>query len=659
MSNLGFIRVAAAAPKLKPANTEYNTEQIITCLNIADRAGCGITVFPELCVTGSTCGDLFYQDLLYRRSLDGLNHILSATKNISSAAVIGLYLELESGRYNCAAYIQNGEIKGVVPKMFIPEEQSRWFSQGIAISGTVRSLYLMGEVVPFGRLLFKDPESSIITGIEISDDADHAVTPGAILSLSGANMIVNPSACIDVAGSATARRNAIAAESRKNKCAYILSSAGVHESTTDAVFGGHNIIAENGAIISESVRFNRDLTVLYADIDFEMLCHERMRARNFNEITEYYADPSALTAVYTDPLRLFDTQNQTLMRVYAKNPFLPDSPLLAAERCAEVFQIQCAGLSKRLEHLHAAKSVIGVSGGVDSTLALLVCAAVHKTLGKPADDIIALTMPGFGSTERTRANALSIINALGADSGEISINDSVLQHFRDIGHDPDIRDRTYENAQARERTQILMDIANKKNGVVIGTGDLSESALGWCTYNGDHMSMYNVNSGVPKTLIKGMIRWIIDYKLNGPGADKSFSSDNAALSYALEAVLDTPISPELLPPDKGGNIVQETETSIGPYPLNDFFIYYTIRYGFSPEKLSYIARHAFAGEYSEDTIKKWLSLFYKRFINQQFKRNCAPDGPKTGSVCLSPRGGWSMPSDADCELWLTDAAICL
>jgi len=651
MSNLGFIRAAAASPKLKPANTEYNAGQIIECLKTAGESGCGIVVFPELCITGATCGGLFSQSFLYKKSLEGLKAILGASASSPAAVILGLYIELEYIRLNCAAFIQSGEIKGIVPKMFLTGEQARWFSPGNEISGKVNSIGLLGIDVPFGRLLFKDANTGIVLGIEIAEDAGLAVTPGALLSLNGANIIVNPSADYDTAGRAALRREVILNESRKNVCGYIYASAGVHESTTDEVRSGQNIIAETGKLLAESVRFKRDNNIIFADLDYELIRRERINSRHFNEAAAFYTEPSAFGAVYIKPLMLLDAQTKTLSRAYTKTPFVPGSPLLVAERCAEIFEMQCAGLAKRLSHTGSEKSVIGVSGGLDSALALLVCSGAHKLIGKSAGDIMALTMPGFGTTDKTHTNALELIKLIGAREREIPIEDSVLSHFKDIGHDPSLFDVTYENAQARERTQILMDIANKEKGIVIGTGGLSESALGWCTYNGDHMSMYNVNAGVPKTLIRYLLRWIIDHKLNGPEADKSFCSDNAALSYTLEDILNTPVSPELLPPGGDGNIAQKTEDSVGPYILNDFFIYYTVRYGMEPEKLFYIAKSAFSDDYSGETIKKWLKVFYTRFFTQQFKRNCMPDGPKTGSVCFSPRGSWRMPSDADNSLW--------
>ena len=651
MPNLGFIRVAAATPKLKIANTEFNAEQIIECNNIADESGCGLVVFPELCITGATCGDLFYQDFLYTKSLESLSRILKASEKTASAIVLGLYIEHGANRLNCAALIQSGSIKGLSPKTFLSGPQLRWFSPICTTVDKATPINFMGGEIPFGNLLYKDSATGIALGVEVSGDTGHIITPGALLSLHGAEIIASPCASHDTAGGTGLRRTIVAGESRKNICAYAVASAGVHESTTDKVYGGQNLIAENGVIISESGRFKRESSVLYGDIDFELIRFERKRVQSHNGNAAFYAEREAYLSVPIEPLRLFDSGKQTPARTYPKNPFIPDSPVAAAEHCSEIFEIQCAGLAKRIEHTHAVKAVIGVSGGVDSALALLVCANTFKMLGKNTREIVSITMPGFGTTDQTHENALEMMKALGTDTREISITDSVIQHFKDIGHDPNNRDVTYENAQARERTQILMDIANKENGIVIGTGDLSESALGWSTYCGDHMSMYNVNAGVPKTLVKRVLRWIIDHKLNGPLGDKSFSSDNTALSYAIDGALSTPVSPELLPAGDSGDIAQKTEDMVGPYELNDFFIYYTLKCGFSPVKLLHIANLVFAGEYSNETIKKWLSAFYKRFFRQQFKRSCMPDGPETGPVSLSPRGGLYIPSDADDEMW--------
>ena len=645
MSNLGFIRVAAVTPKLKPANTEYNTKQIIECLEVASSYEPGIVVFPELCITGATCGDLFNQDFLSEKSLEGLKQILDVSKKFQFAIVLGLHVTFDTERVNCAAFIQNGEIKGLVPKVFVPDAQSKQFVSGNNITGAPN------DKIPFGNLLFKDQASGVAIGIEVADDALLSITPSDVLALNGANIILNPSAAVHTAGKANRLRGIVKNSSKRNACGYVTVSAGAHESTTNAVCSGQNIIAENGKILSESTVFNRESIMLYGDIDFGLLRNEKLQMQHAVKATSDFANLQQIQAVSINPLPLFDKNKQALMRTYTKNPFVPNSPLLLAERCEEIFNIQCAGLAKRLEHTNAAKSVIGVSGGLDSALALLVCAQVTKMLGRNPQSILALTMPGFGTTNETHQIAYKLMRLLGVEIREIPIHASVLQHFNDIGHNQNVYDVTYENAQARERTQILMDIANKENGIVIGTGDLSESALGWCTFNGDHMSMYNVNGGVPKTLVRHLIRWIIDYKLNGPNGDTTFSFDNPELSYALEDVLNMPISPELLPPDVNGNITQKTEDAVGPYVLNDFFIYYTVRHGFSPEKLLYIASQAFKDEYSPNTIKHWLYVFYKRFFSQQFKRNCMPDGPKIGSVSFSENGLFKMPSDIDGSLW--------
>jgi len=653
MSELGFIRVASITPKLIVANTEYNKTEIIECLQTADKSGCGIAVFPELCITGSTCGDLFHQRFLYQQSLASLKHIVCATENCSIAVILGLYIEHESLRFNCAALIQKGQIKGIVPKMVIPDVQSRWFSSGSAFCERICTVRLLGEDIPFGRLLFKDETSGVAIGIEVGEDRCQPVSPGLLLALNGAQILTNPSAEYDVAGRSDFKRNFIAIESARLVCGYAISSAGVHESTTDFVFSGQNLIAENGNMIAESSRFTRNSNVLYGDLDYELLNIERMRGSHFSDMYGF-TDKTTVTSVTLQPLSLFNAQKNTLMRFYPKNPFLPKQPERLPERCSEIFEIQCAGLAKRLEHTKAARTVIGISGGLDSTLALLVCVATHMLLGKNPDEIVALTMPGFGTTGKTYQNALALMQLLGTTIREISIKDSVSQHFNDIGHDANIHNVTYENAQARERTQILMDVANQENGLLIGTGDLSESALGWCTFNGDHMSMYSVNAGVPKTLIRHIIKWVIDTKLTGDVQNENFSADNALLAKTLQDVLDTPISPELLPPDQNGEIAQKTEESVGPYPLNDFFIFHTVRFGMRPDKLFFLAKHTFEDEYPDEIIKKWLIVFYKRFFSQQFKRNCMPEGPKVGSVGLSPRGDWIMPSDADWNMWIKE-----
>lgn len=657
MNKIGLIRAAAVTPVLKVANPEFNTEEIIKCVKEADKNGAGIILFPELCISGYSCGDLFYQEFLYNKSMEGLKRIAEATKKLSAIVVAGFYMRLENNLYNCAALMQGGKIMGIVPKMFLPSYkefyEARWFASGIRISDRIQSVTLFGYEIPFGHLMFVDGENSLNLGIEVCEDLWVPITPGSFLALNGAHIILNPSASNETVAKSDYRRNLVSMDSARNISGYVYTSSGVHESTTDLVFGGHRLIAENGGILAESTLFERNSAITYADIDFERLKFERTYGQNFEETTSAYGIIDFIN-VQLSPLRVLDPGKDNLLRKYEKNPFVPENPATVDRRCREIFNIQAAGLAKRIEHTNAKKVIVGISGGLDSTLTLLVCAETFKLLGKDPGDIIAITMPGFGTTDKTYNNAQTIMKLLGADIREIPIREAVLQHFNDISHDPNQHDVTYENAQARERTQILMDIANKEGGLVIGTGDLSEAALGWSTYNGDHMSMYGVNASVPKTLVRFVIKWVMDNRLSGPAEEIGFSSNNSLLHQTLQDIMDTPISPELLPPDEEGKIAQKTEETVGPYILHDFFTFYTIRYGMSPEKLLYIAKTTFAEDYTEDFIKKWLLVFYRRFFAQQFKRSCIPDGPKVGSVSLSPRGDWRMPSDADPSEWLKE-----
>lgn len=658
MKKIGLVRVATVTPKLKIANTEYNTDEIIKCAIDADKNGAGFILFPELCITGYTCGDLFYQDFLYNKQIEGLKKLAEATRQLSAVVIAGFYFKLENNYYNCAALIQKGKILGIVPKMFMPNArefyEARWFASGIKISDSIHSVQIYDYDVPFGHIIFHDKENEFRVGIEICEDLWVPISPGSHLALNGAHIIFNPSASNETVGKADYRKSLILSESSKNVCGYVYASSGVHESTTDLVFGGHSLIAENGNLLSESKLFQRDSSITYGEIDYERLKFERTYGQNFEECTSAYSTRHVYSEAILAPIRVLDAEKDQLRRAYPQSPFVPTDQQSVNERCKEIFSIQASGLAKRIEHTNTSKAVLGISGGLDSTLALLVCAETFRHIGKNPRDIIAVTMPGFGTTDKTYNNALLIMKLLGTEVREISIKESVLTHFKDIGHDPDKHDVTYENAQARERTQILMDISNMEGGLVVGTGDLSEVALGWSTYNGDHMSMYAVNSGVPKTLIRFVIQWIMDYKLSGNEEDKEFSTDNALLKKTLRDIMETPISPELLPPDKDGKIVQKTEDTVGPYILHDFFMFYTIRYGMSPKKLLFIAKSAFEREYTEEYIKKWLTVFYRRFFSQQFKRSCIPDGPKVGSVSLSPRGDWRMPSDADSFLWLEE-----
>lgn len=656
MKNLGLVRVGAAVPDLKVANTKYNTEQIISLISQAEEKQAGFLLFPELAITGSSCGDLFYQEHLYENQLTGLQEICRATKDKEITVILGFYLRVTNRFCNCAALLQKGEIKGIVPKMFLSDagehHESRWFSSGLKLAGDMQKVSLFGKEIPFGHMIFTDRDSALSVGAQLGEDFAMPLSPGSHLALNGAQILFNPAAENDIVGKASYRRQLIETESAKNCCGFVYVSSGTCESTTDTVCGGHSLIAENGVMLKEGPRFSRESTITYSEIDFHRIRFDRCKTPAREQCAAAFGQEAHFASVALEPVRLISPQ-QTLMRTYEKNPFIPEDDLQMNMRCQEIFDIQSAGLAKRILHSHSKKSVVGISGGLDSTLALLVTAHTHKLIGKPAEDIIAVTMPGFGTTGKTYNNALTIMKLLGTDVREISIKDAVNQHFRDIDHDPCVHDVTYENSQARERTQILMDIANRDGGMVIGTGDLSEMALGWCTYNGDHMSMYSVNAGVPKTLVRFVVKWIMENRLHDSAEASCFSSDDPLLKKTLQDILDTPISPELLPPDPNGDIAQKTEESVGPYILHDFFIYYTVRWGMEPEKLLFTAKNAFAGEYDEAFIRKWLRVFYRRFFNQQFKRSCVPDGPKVGSVGLSPRGDWHMPSDADASIWLS------
>ncbi len=658
MSKSDFIRTAAVSPALKVANTSYNTDRIIACAREAADNGAAVILFPELAIPSYTCGDLFFQQHLYEGNLKGLSRIIEASASLDAVIIAGFYLRITNRLFDCAAVIRRGKLLGVVPKMFSEKgtesSESRWFAPGVRIASEIRSVRLFGEDIPFGRLLFSDDDNGITFGVEIGGESSLPVSPGAQLCLGGAQIIFHPCASAETAGTSDARRDLALHSSKINTAGYVSASCGVWESTTDAVYGGHCMIAENGSLIAENKRFLRSTDILYGEIDIFSIQFERSRNPMPEEYAAAFAGRSGFSQVLLDPLPTVDRKKERLLRRYEKNPFLPSDPSAAEKYCEEIFSIQTAGLAKRLEHAHAKTAVLGISGGLDSTLALLVCAETFRILGRPAKDIIAVTMPGFGTTDHTYGNALSIMKLLGTDMREISIADAVTDHFKAIGHDISVRDVTYENAQARERTQILMDIANETGGMVVGTGDLSEAALGWCTYNGDHMAMYNVNSSVTKTLVKAVVTWIADHKTAGPREDAGFSSDNAALRRALHDIIDTPISPELLPPDSEGKIVQKTEERVGPYILHEFFLYHTLRCGAAPEKLLYLAEQTFEDEFDRPYIKKWLREFCRRFFQQQYKRNCAPDGPKTGPVSLSPRGGLSMPSDADVFSWLDE-----
>ena len=673
----GFLRVAAVSPVLKVANTVYNTDEIIRCAKEAAENGAAAVLFPELAITSSTCGDLFFQQSLYKANLEGLKRIIKASEKIDPVLIVGTYVRVANSYYDCAAIVQNGNIMGIVPKMFMPggrdSYDGRWFAPGVRTSSDVYTVKLFGEEVPFGNIIFTaEGQNSVSFGVEVGTDMLMPVSPASCLSLNGAQVIFVPAAESASVGKADSKIGRIIDSTTVDKTALVYASSGVYESTTDQVFDGHCIIGESGTILAENERFGRKSSVIYSEIDVERLEFERSIGHAAEECAYAYTNRNIYTEVEMADLAFVDIENEKLFRKYERNPFIPGEKVDAAgvvseedkdetdRRCEEIFNIQVAALAKRVEHAHAKSLVIGISGGLDSTLAFLVSIETFRMLGRDTKNVIAVTMPGFGTTDQTHNNALSIMELLGADVREVSIADAVSGHFKDIGHDPSVHDVTYENSQARERTQILMDIANDEGGMVVGTGDMSEAALGWCTYNGDHMSMYGVNTGIPKTLVRRVVKWVADCKAAGLTADASFSLDNAALHDALHDIIDTPISPELLPPDKEGKIAQKTEDRVGPYILHDFFLYHTIRFGMKPARLLYIAEQTFDGEFESDAsknkeyIKKWLSVFYRRFFTQQYKRSCVPDGPRVGTVDLSPRGDWRMPSDADASLWLAE-----
>ena len=632
----GFISVAAGTPKIRVADCRYNAEQIFTMMREADKQGVKVLCLPELCLTGYTCGDLFLQDTLLCGAEEGLQTILEATRNLDMVTVLGLPVRCkwDNKLYNCAAVIQSGEILGLVPKTYLPNYgefyEQRWFASG---AGVETSVDLCGETVDMDAagLCACETVPNLVLGVEICEDLWATEPPSARLARGGATVILNLSASNELVGKSGYRRNLVVGQSGRLVCGYVYADAGEGESTTDLVFTGHNMIAENGALLAER-RFATGLTI--SEIDVDRLAYERRRMTTFNG--QRQAD--LWRASFSLPL-----EETRLTRAVSPAPFVPADAEDRAERCNEILKIAALGLKKRLEHTGARTAVVGLSGGLDSTLAILITAVAMKLLDRPASDIIAVTMPCFGTTDRTRDNAVELAERLGATLKRIDIGSAVKVHFKDIGQSMEDHSVTFENGQARERTQVLMDIANQNGGLVIGTGDLSELALGWATYNGDHMSMYGVNAGIPKTLVRHLVAFVSDDK----------GSEDPRLSAVLDDILDTPVSPELLPAIEG-KISQKTEDLVGPYELHDFFLYYAIRWGFPPRKVFRLAEHALGRTYDRATILKWLNSFYRRFFTQQFKRSCLPDGPKVGSVTLSPRGDWRMPSDAVAALWLEE-----
>ena len=629
----GFVKVAAATPDIRVADVAYNQEQICRLIDETASEGAKIVVFPELALTGYTCGDLFTQDVLLAQARKAICQVAAATEEKDALIFVGMPLAVEGELYNVAAALNRGKILGFTTKTFLPNYgefyEMRQFREG---PEEVRCICFEGEKVLFGpRILFEaDVMPDLIVSAEICEDVWSPVPPSIQAAREGATVIVNCSASDETIGKAAYRKSLIEGQSARLMAAYIYANAGEGESTTDLVFGGHNIISENGTTLAEGERFKNG--VAYAQIDVKRLISERRKNTTFKAARERY-----LARV---PFRLELTETK-LTRKFPSRPFVPDAKEERDRRCEEILTIQAMGLKKRLAHTHARSAVVGISGGLDSTLAILVTARAFDMLGMDRSQIIAVTMPCFGTTDRTYNNACQMALKLGAQLREVRIADSVESHFRDIGHDIEDHSVTYENSQARERTQVLMDISNQTGGLVVGTGDMSELALGWATYNGDHMSMYGVNASVPKTLVRHLVQYCAD------------TEKDREMKDVLYDVLDTPVSPELLPP-KDGQIAQKTEDLVGPYELHDFYLYYFLRFGYEPSKIYRIAREAFAGEYDEETIYKWLHTFCRRFFSQQFKRSCLPDGPKVGTVALSPRGDWRMPSDACADVWLRD-----
>ena len=636
--NYGFVKVAAAVPLVQVADCFYNIEKIEGLMRQASEKGVQIIAFPELSVTGYTCLDLFAQQTLLDGAEEALLQLVSNTADLDILTIVGVPLRTENRLINAAVVFQKGAIRGVVPKTYLPNykefQEQRWFTSATELRESTISIGK--EEYPMGsHLLFRS--GRLTAGIEICEDLWVPVPPSSLLAMEGANIIFNLSASNELIGKHAYLRSLICQQSARCMAGYVYASSGFGESSTDLVFAGNGIIAENGNLLAESPRFTMEEQLVISEIDIETLQNDRQVNTSFMYGTSGL--PKEKAQVVDFQVRIPD--GFSLTRPVDPHPFTPSGEALK-ERCEEIFHIQVAGLAKRLVHAHAQTAVVGISGGLDSTLALLVTVMTFDVLKMPRGQIIGITMPGFGTTDRTYTNACDLIRSLGVTLKEIPIKEACLQHFRDIDHDPSVHDVTYENSQARERTQLLMDVANQKNGLVIGTGDLSELALGWATYNGDHMSMYGVNGSIPKTLVKYLVEWVANHKV-----------DDASRLTLLD-IVDTPISPELIPADENGNIKQKTEDLVGPYELHDFFLYHFLRFGSHPSKIYFLAQKAFAGIYDNATVKKWLYTFCRRFFQQQFKRSCLPDGPKVGSVSLSPRGDWRMPSDAVSRLWLEE-----
>lgn len=634
---MNFVKVAAACPITSVGDVDFNLENIKKCINDAIDKQSKVVVFPELSITSYTCSDLFLQKRLLQKCEIALENLCNFSEEKDILIAVGGPFELNYQLFNVAYIIFKGKLLGIVPKSYLPNYsefyEKRWFSSGLHVESQLVDLSFQ-ENIPFGtNLIFTSGEIKV--GFEICEDLWVTIPPSSYLSLLGANIICNLSASNELVSKAEYRKNLITNQSARCMGAYIYSSSGVFESTTDLLFSGHLMISENGSTLSENKRFQRDNQIITSIIDIDKLKAERLKNVSFRD--------SVTFCPYEAEFIKFNFSNTEISefdRYIDKHPFVPSNDHERDIRCEEIFNIQCAALAKRFCHTKLNKAVIGISGGLDSTLALLVVVKTFDMLNIPRKNIVTITMPGFGTTDRTYTNALDLCNHLGTDLREINIVAAALQHFKDIGHPVEVHDVTYENVQARERTQILMDLANKEGGLLIGTGDLSELALGWCTYNGDHMSMYSVNCSIPKTLVRYLVRFVAEKELSGK------------VSETLIDILDTPVSPELLPKDKNGEIAQKTEDIVGPYELHDFFLYYFMRQGATPEKILFLAKVAFKDTYSEEEISKWLNMFLRRFFTQQFKRSCLPDGPKVGTVSLSPRGDLRMPSDASFNSWI-------
>lgn len=637
MKELGFIRVGAIVNKLDLANPLKNADVIIKEIKKAETLGVSIVTTPELSLSGYTCGDLFLQEQLLDDSIKALEQVLNETKDIDIISILGMPLRHDNQLFNCAVVITKGKILGVIPKTYIPNYQefyeARWFSSSKEL--ITEEIEILGQLVPITtNILFQDKTLKEATfGIEICEDLWTVNPPSNNHALAGATMIFNLSSSNELIGKQEYRKSLVSSQSARTISAYIYASSGVMESTSDILFGGASMIYENGSILAENKRFELESNIITADIDVLKLANDRIKNRSFMKNTN-------LEEYKIIKLDIKDNIKE-LNREYKEYPFVPSNELERNKRCEEIIEIQSTALARRLIQVGNPKCVIGMSGGLDSTLAFLVIVKAYEKLKRNPKDIIGITMPGFGTTDRTYQNSIDLVKEYGGTLKEISIKDAALLHMKDIGLPETDRSITYENIQARERTQILMDVANMENGLVIGTGDLSELALGWCTYNGDHMSMYAVNTSIPKTLVRYLVAWIKD-------------TTDGKKKEVLQDILDTPISPELLPPDEAGNILQKTESSIGPYVLHDFYLYHFLRYGATPKKIYTLAKHTFKNSFSNEEIKKWLKVFIRRFFTQQFKRNCIPDGVKVGSISLSPRGDLRMPSDANYETWIKE-----